>query len=59
MFHGKQFVLAVEKFIKRHRNREILEALNKVYPDMPDQAEEVFRERMRRKHGRLVREDWS
>ena len=52
------FVLAVEEFIKRHQNRKILETLNEVYTNGPDQDRQVLREGMRRPHRQPVEGHW-
>ena len=51
-------VRALEEFIKRRRNRKILEALNEVYLDVPDPSEEALGSGMRQKHRRLEEEEW-
>jgi hypothetical protein len=50
------FATAVEEFIKRHECQRMLELLNDVYGDMPE--EEALHERMRRQHRRLVEGEW-
>ena len=55
---SRLFVLAVEEFIKRHQNRKILETLNEVYTNGPDQDRQVLREGLRRSHGQLVEGPW-
>ena len=52
------FTQAVEEFIKRHENRRIFEALNKVYAAAPDPAEEALQEGMRRQQRQLVEGQW-
>ncbi|MBN1814219.1 MAG: hypothetical protein JXA14_20440 [Anaerolineae bacterium] len=52
------FVLAVEEFIKRHQNRKILETLNEVYTNGPDQDGRALCEGMRRPHRQLVEGQW-
>ncbi len=52
------FVLAVEEFIERHRNRKMLEALNEVYADEPGSSDEFHRQAMRRRHKQLVEGQW-
>jgi metal-responsive CopG/Arc/MetJ family transcriptional regulator len=51
---SRLFVLAAEEFIKRHENRELLEAIDTGYDDFADPGEEIVHEKMRRKHRRLV-----
>jgi metal-responsive CopG/Arc/MetJ family transcriptional regulator len=54
MPRSQLFVLAVEEFIQRHHNRNMLKVLNEVYADAPDQNEDALPEGMRRKHRQLV-----
>jgi metal-responsive CopG/Arc/MetJ family transcriptional regulator len=58
MPRSQLFVLAVEEFIQRHHNRNMLKALNEVYADAPDQNEDALREGMRRQHRQLVEGQW-
>ena len=51
---SRLFVLAAEEFIQRHKNRELLEAVNIAYDDSPDTEEEMLRQNMLHKHRRLV-----
>ena len=51
---SRLFVLAAEEFIQRHKNRELLEAVNIAYDDSPDTEEEMLRQKMLHKHRRLV-----
>jgi metal-responsive CopG/Arc/MetJ family transcriptional regulator len=55
---SRLFVLAAEEFIQRHRNRELLEAINIAYDDSSDTEEEMLRQKMRHKHRRLVERQW-
>ena len=52
------FVLAMEEFIKHHQNNKMLEALNSVYADAPDQSEDLLWQGMRRQHRQLVDDQW-
>jgi len=51
---SRLFVLAAEEFIQRHKNRELLEAINTGYDDSSDPEEEMLHQKMRHKHRRLV-----
>lgn len=56
---SRLFVLAVEAFIQRHQNRQLLEAINEAYGDLPDTTEEqALRDRMRQQHGQMVEGQW-
>jgi metal-responsive CopG/Arc/MetJ family transcriptional regulator len=51
---SRLFALAAEEFIKRHRNREFLEAINIAYDESLDPEEEMLHQKMRHKHRQLV-----
>ncbi len=55
---SRLFVLAVEQFIERHRNRKLLAAINDAYDDVPDSKEQALHESMRRQHRHLVEGQW-
>ena len=52
------FALAVEEFIQRHQNRQLLDAINEAYADLPDPEEQALRQRMRRQHRQMVEGQW-
>ena len=52
------FVLAVEAFLQRYQNRQLLEAINEAYDDLPDAEEQALRDRMRQQHRRMVEGQW-
>ena len=58
MPRSQLFVLAVEEFIQRHHNRNMLRALNEVYADAPEPDEDALRQRMRQQHRQLVEGQW-
>jgi len=55
---SRLFVLAAEEFIQRHKNQELLEAINIAYDDSPDPEEEMLHQKMRNRHRRLVEGQW-
>lgn len=56
---SKLFTLAVDEFIKKHRNRELLAQINRAYADPPTPKEEKLQEAMRCKQAEnLDREQW-
>jgi metal-responsive CopG/Arc/MetJ family transcriptional regulator len=55
---SRLFVLAVEAFIERYQNRELLEAINEAYDDLPDPEERSVRDRRRQQHRRMVEGQW-
>ena len=50
---SRLFVLAVEAFIQRYQNRQLLEAINEAYDDLPDAEEQALRDRMRQQHRQM------
>ena len=58
MPRSQLFAVAVEEFIERYESRKLLEALNEVYSDVPDQSEEALRQGMSRRHRQLVEGEW-
>ena len=55
---SRLFVLALEDFIQEQENRELLEKINAVYADEPDESEKVLRRKVRKSHRRLIEGQW-
>jgi len=56
---SRLFMMAVEDFIQRHRNKKLLEKINAAYQDdEPDTAEDLRLTRMRQHHRKLVEGEW-
>ena len=55
---SRLFALAVEDFIHRHENQQLLERINVAYQGPPDPAEQALRRRMRRQHRQIVEGEW-
>ncbi len=55
---SRLFALAAEEFIQRHKNQELLEAINAAYDDSPDEEEQAVLQKMRHQHRRLVEKQW-
>lgn len=55
---SRLFVLAVEDFIQRHQNRQLLDAINDAYADFPDPDEQTLRRHTRRRHRQIVEGQW-
>jgi len=55
---SRLFVLALEDFIREQENRDLLEKINAVYADEPDQSEKKLRQKIRKSHRRLVEGQW-
>ena len=52
------FVLAVEEFIQRYHNRQLLEEINRAYDDLPDASEQMVLGKMRNQQRELVDDQW-
>jgi metal-responsive CopG/Arc/MetJ family transcriptional regulator len=50
--------LALQSFIERQSNKEMLAQINAAYADEPDATEQTLRQKSRQQHRRMVREEW-
>ena len=50
-------VLALEEYIRRHQNRQLLERINAAY-DIKEPSEQTLLRRMRRQHRRIIEGEW-
>lgn len=55
---SRLFVLALEDYLKRQENRELLAQINAAYAGEPDAAEQTLRRKHRRHHRRLMEGEW-
>jgi metal-responsive CopG/Arc/MetJ family transcriptional regulator len=55
---SRLFVLALEDYIRRQQNRDLLAQINVAYADEPDPAEQALRRQSRRQHRRIVEGEW-
>ncbi len=55
---SRLFVLALEDFIREQENRELLEKINAVYENEPDESEKTLRRKARKSHRRLIEGQW-
>lgn len=55
---SRLFVLALEDYIHRQQNRELLAKINTAYADEPNPAEDTLRQAARRSHRRTVEGEW-
>ncbi len=55
---SRLFALALEDYLHREQNRELLERINAAYADEPDTTERTLRRRVRGTHRRIVRGEW-
>lgn len=51
-------VLALEAFIDRHQNQQLLDQINRAYQDAPDAMEQERLRQMRRIHRNVVNGEW-
>jgi metal-responsive CopG/Arc/MetJ family transcriptional regulator len=54
---SRLFVLALEEFLQRHQNQQLLEQINAAY-EAPDPSEQALRRRMRHQHRQIVEGEW-
>jgi metal-responsive CopG/Arc/MetJ family transcriptional regulator len=55
---SRVFVLAVEEFIHRYQNRQLLERINQAYDDLPDSNERTYQSKTRQAHQNVVEGGW-
>ena len=51
---SRVFVMALEAFLERERNRALLEALNRAYADEPTEEEQAQLEGLKRLQGKVA-----
>jgi metal-responsive CopG/Arc/MetJ family transcriptional regulator len=55
---SRLLALALEEFIRRRENQQLLEKLNQAYEDTPDDAELMRLRKMRHLHRKAVEGEW-
>jgi metal-responsive CopG/Arc/MetJ family transcriptional regulator len=55
---SRLFVLALEDYLRRQQNRELLEQINAAYAGEPDPAEQTLRRKSKRQHRKMVEGEW-
>ncbi len=55
---SRLFVLAVQEFIAKYENHQLLQAINAAYDDLPDQQEHNVYQQMRDRQRSLVQGQW-
>ncbi len=55
---SRLFVLVLEEYIHRQRNRELFAQINSAYAGEPDPAEQTLRRRTSHSHRRMVEGEW-
>jgi metal-responsive CopG/Arc/MetJ family transcriptional regulator len=53
------FSLALEEFVQRYKNRQLLAQINNAYSEGPDQEEAIRQQKMRRLQRELVEGEWT
>ncbi len=54
---SRLFVMAVQEFIQRHKNMELLQAINEAYDDLQEPETKIV-EKMRPRHLKMVKDQW-
>jgi len=52
------FSLAAKEFIQRHKNKDLLDAINSAYSDVTDEKEASLKTAMRSRHRNMVQDQW-
>lgn len=55
---SRLFVLALEDYVRRHQNRQLLEKINQAYKDPNDANERKRLRKARRLHRRVIEGEW-
>jgi metal-responsive CopG/Arc/MetJ family transcriptional regulator len=55
---SRLFVLALEDYLRRQQNREMLAQINAAYADEPDPSEQMLRRKSKRQHRKIVEGEW-
>lgn len=55
---SRVFVLAVEEFLKRYNNQQLLEEINRAHDDLPDENEELYQVKARQQQRNLLEGEW-
>ena len=55
---SRLFAMALEDFLRRHENEQLLAEINRAYNGEPDPAQQRLRKGMRRLHRKIVEGEW-
>jgi metal-responsive CopG/Arc/MetJ family transcriptional regulator len=55
---SKLVAIALQTFIEKRKNKELLEQINDAYSDEPDAEEVTLRQKSRQQHRRILEETW-
>ena len=54
---SRLFAMAAQEFIQRHKNLELLRAINEAYEDLPKPETKIV-EKMRPRHLKMIKNQW-
>jgi hypothetical protein len=52
------FAIAMAEFLRRQKNRQLVESVNEAYTDDLDESENIMLEKMRQHQGKLQQTEW-
>ncbi len=55
---SRLFAIALEDFLRRHENEQLLQEINRAYQDEPDQDQLTRRQGMRRLQRKVLEGEW-
>ena len=55
---SRLFALALEDFIRRYQNRQLLEQINQAYSDKPDPDDQTYLKQMQAHQRKMVGGEW-
>ncbi len=55
---SRVFVLALEDYVRKYQNQQLLERINKAFPNELSKSEQEPLHKMRRQHRKLVEGEW-
>ena len=55
---SRLLAMALEDFLRRHENEQLLQAINRTYQDEPDEARPSLRQGVRPIHRKIVEGEW-
>ena len=55
---SRVFSLAVEEFLQRYKNQQLLDEINRAYDDLPNPEDEEYLHKTRKQHRHIVEGEW-
>lgn len=55
---SKLMAIALEEFLKRHQNKQLLDKINIAYADFPNEEEQALHKSMHHQHRQIVEGEW-